>query len=103
MAESDDYRDGGLRFPEGFVVGSATASYQVEGAVTEGGRGVSIWDTFSHTPGRTENGDTGDVACDHYHRMEADLDLMAELGLHLLPVLDRLAAHPADRAQPREP
>ncbi|QDB79642.1 beta-glucosidase [Georgenia wutianyii] len=67
--------------PEGFVLGSATASYQVEGAAREDGRGPSIWDTFSHTPGRVWNGDTGDVACDHYHRFDQDLDLMAELGL----------------------
>ena len=69
------------RFPDGFVWGSATASYQIEGAATEDGRGPSIWDTFSHTPGKTLNGDTGDVAVDHYHRWESDLDLMAELGL----------------------
>lgn len=70
-----------LAFPRDFVIGSATASYQIEGAVAEGGRTPSIWDTFSRTPGRTWNGDTGDLACDHYHRLEADLDLMAELGL----------------------
>ncbi|XAS76443.1 GH1 family beta-glucosidase [Dermatophilaceae bacterium Sec6.4] len=80
--ESPDYRDSGLTFPEGFVFGSATASYQIEGAVDEGGRGPSIWDTFSHTAGKTLNGDTGDVADDHYHRLEADLDLMQSLNLH---------------------
>ena len=68
-------------FPEGFLWGAATAAYQVEGAVTEGGRGVSIWDTFSHTPGRTFNGDNGDVACQHYKYVEEDLDLMKRLGL----------------------
>lgn len=78
---STDYRDHGLVFPAGFLFGSATASYQIEGAATEDGRGPSIWDTFSHTPGRTVNGDTGDVADDHYHRWESDLDLMASLGL----------------------
>jgi beta-glucosidase len=78
---SPDYRDGGLEFPTGFVIGSATASYQIEGAVQEDGRGPSIWDTFSHTPGRITNGDTGDVADDHYHRLESDLDLMQRLGL----------------------
>jgi beta-glucosidase len=78
---SPDYRDQGLEFPPDFVLGSATASYQIEGAVREGGRGASIWDTFSHTPGATTNGDTGDVACDHYHRWESDLDLMQSLGL----------------------
>jgi beta-glucosidase len=77
----DDYRDSGLEFPADFVLGSATAAYQVEGAVREDGRGVSIWDTFSHTPGRILNGDTGDIADDHYHRLESDLDLMAKLGL----------------------
>jgi len=78
---SPDYRDSGLEFPRPFVFGSATASYQIEGAAHEDGRGPSIWDTFSHTPGKIVNDDTGDVACDHYHRVESDLDLMAELGL----------------------
>jgi beta-glucosidase len=78
---NSDYRDSGLVFPPGFTFGSATASYQVEGAFDEDGRGPSIWDTFSKTPGKVWNGDTGDVACDHYHRWESDLDLMAELGL----------------------
>lgn len=68
-------------FPADFKWGSATAAYQIEGAVQEGGRGSSIWDTFSHTPGNTLNGDTGDVACDHYHRVTEDVQLMAELGL----------------------
>lgn len=68
-------------FPSDFVWGSATASYQIEGAVTEGGRGPSIWDTFSHTPGRTLNGDTGDVADDHYHRWEEDVAHIRALGL----------------------
>ncbi|WP_026876551.1 GH1 family beta-glucosidase [Jiangella gansuensis] len=76
-----DYRDSGLVFPAGFVFGSATASYQVEGAAAEDGRGPSIWDTFSKTPGKVWNGDTGDVAVDHYHRLDADLDLMRSLGL----------------------
>ncbi len=68
-------------FPNGFLWGSATASYQVEGAVHEGGRGPTIWDTFSHTPGKTHNGDTGDVADDFYHRYKSDIDLMREIGL----------------------
>ncbi|WP_022891822.1 GH1 family beta-glucosidase [Agromyces subbeticus] len=76
-----DYRDDGLEFGEDFLFGSATASYQIEGAVHEGGRGPSIWDTFSHTPGKVWNGDTGDTACDHYHRLDEDLDLMVQLGL----------------------
>jgi beta-glucosidase len=70
-----------VRFPEGFLWGTATASYQVEGAVDEDGRGASVWDTFSHTPGKVYRGDTGDIACDQYHRIEEDLDLMASLGL----------------------
>jgi hypothetical protein len=55
-------------FPADFVWGASTSSYQIEGAVDEDGRGKSIWDVFSHTPGRVKNGDTGDIACDHYHR-----------------------------------
>jgi beta-glucosidase len=70
-----------LDFPAGFLWGAATAAYQIEGAATEGGRTPSIWDTFSHTPGKVVAGDTGDVACDHYHRYDEDLDLLAELGL----------------------
>lgn len=70
-----------LQFPAGFLWGSATASYQIEGAVAEGGRTPSIWDTFSHTPGRVERGETGDVADDHYHRFREDIAIMARLGL----------------------
>ncbi|MBB2902300.1 beta-glucosidase [Kineococcus radiotolerans] len=68
-------------FPPGFVWGTATASYQVEGAVAEDGRTPSIWDTFSHTPGRVVAGDTGDVADDHYHRFREDIALMKRLGM----------------------
>jgi len=68
-------------FPSGFLWGSATASYQVEGAVHEDGRGTSIWDTFSHTPGKVYQGDTGDVADDFYHRYKDDIALMKALGL----------------------
>lgn len=68
-------------FPPGFVWGVATAAYQIEGAVTEGGRGPSIWDTYAHTPGRIDNGDNGDVACDHYHRYAEDVRLMRDLGV----------------------
>lgn len=71
-----------LRFPDGFLWGTATASYQIEGAVDEDGRGPSIWDTFCHTPGKVFHGDTGDVACDHYHRWEEDVALMAQLGVN---------------------
>lgn len=69
-------------FPDGFRWGVAAASYQIEGAVDEDGRGPSIWDTFSHTPGRTHNGDNGDVAIDHYHRFREDVALMAALGVN---------------------
>jgi beta-glucosidase len=68
-------------FPPGFTWGVSTASYQIEGAVSDDGRGTSVWDTFSHTPGRVRDGDTGDVACDHYHRYPEDVALMAHLGV----------------------
>jgi len=68
-------------FPDGFLWGASTAAYQIEGAVNEDGRGLSIWDTFSHQSGRILRGDTGDVACDHYHRWPADVALMRELGI----------------------
>lgn len=64
-----------------FVFGVATSAYQIEGGVKEGGRGVSIWDTFSHTPGAVDNGDHGDVACDHFHRWEEDIELIHSLGV----------------------
>ena len=72
----------GLRFPEGFVWGAATSAYQIEGAAAVDGRGPSVWDSFSHTPGKIRGGDTGDVAADHYHRYADDLDLIKGLGLH---------------------
>ena len=71
-----------LAFPGDFVWGAATSSYQIEGAWNEDGKGESIWDRFSHTPGRIEDGSTGDVACDHYHRWREDVTLMKEMGLH---------------------
>ncbi len=70
-----------IKFPKDFIWGSATSSYQIEGAVTEGGRAWSIWDAHAHTPGRTHNGQTGDIACDHYHKYKEDVKLMADLGL----------------------
>lgn len=76
-----DYRGELLGFPRTFMIGAATAAYQVEGAVRQDGRGPSIWDTYSHTPGRVHKGHTGDVAADHYNRLEGDLDLIASLGL----------------------
>jgi len=68
-------------FPADFLWGTATASFQIEGGVFEDGRVPSIWDTFCRVPGAVLNGDTGDIACDHYHRMEEDLDLLAQLGV----------------------
>ncbi len=68
-------------FPAGFQWGVATAAYQIEGAVAEGGRGESVWDTFCRRPGAVRDGHTGDVACDHYHRWPQDVALMADLGI----------------------
>lgn len=72
---------GDQRFPPGFVWGAATASYQIEGAAAEGGRGESIWDRFCATPGKVRAGDDGRIACDFYHRYAADIVLMQELGI----------------------
>jgi beta-glucosidase len=68
-------------FPDGFTWGASTAAYQIEGAAAEDGRGPSIWDTFSHEPGRIVDGGNGDVACDHYHRYVEDVALLADLGV----------------------
>jgi beta-glucosidase len=70
-----------LGLPDDFVFGVATAAFQIEGGVAEGGRGPSIWDAFTMQPGAIHHGETAEVACDHYHRWESDLDLMAELGI----------------------
>ena len=70
-----------MTFPSDFVWGAATAAFQIEGAADADGRGESIWDRFCRTPGKVANGDTGDRACDHYHRWPEDLDLMASLGV----------------------
>ena len=70
-----------FRFPDGFLWGAATSAYQVEGSPLADGAGPSIWHRFSHTPGRVTDGDTGDVACDHYRRFRDDVALMRELGL----------------------
>ncbi len=69
------------KFPHNFLWGAATAAYQIEGAWNKDGKGESVWDRFSHTSGKTTNGDTGDVACDHYHRFEEDIAIMRQLGL----------------------
>jgi len=70
-----------LVFPQGFIWGAATSAYQIEGAWNEDGRGLSVWDVFCHQPGKTWQGQTGDVATDHYHRWQEDVALMAQLGL----------------------
>jgi beta-glucosidase len=74
--------NGVATFPEGFAWGAATAAYQIEGAATADGKGVSIWDTFSRVPGKVRGGDTGDIACDAYHRYSDDVELMSSLGLN---------------------
>ncbi len=71
-----------LTFPKGFLLGTASASYQIEGAVAEDGRGPSIWDTFSHTLSKIEDGTNGDMTCDHYHRWREDVELMKKLGVN---------------------
>ncbi|MEZ0075732.1 GH1 family beta-glucosidase [Planotetraspora sp. GP83] len=81
MTQTDDRTATGLAFPAGFRWGVATASYQIEGAASEDGRTPSIWDTFARTPGRVHLGQTGDVACDHYHRYAGDVALMRDLGV----------------------
>ncbi len=70
-----------MSFPDDFIWGVASAAYQIEGGAADGGRGPSIWDTFSHTPGKTFDGHTGDMACDGYHRYPQDIALMASLGI----------------------
>lgn len=70
-----------IQFPDGFIWGTATSAYQIEGAWNEDGQGPSIWDIFSHTPGKIQNGDTGDVACDHDHRYREDVALLKRLHL----------------------
>src|SRR5271165_3189794 len=69
-------------FPKNFYWGTATAAYQVEGAVREDGRGESIWDRFAHTPGKIKDGSSGDVACDNYHRYREDIALMRAMNLN---------------------
>src|SRR6201998_2925262 len=69
------------RFPEGVLWGASTSAYQIEGAVREDGREPSIWDTFCHQPGNILGEETGDIACDHYHRWPEDVALMRALGI----------------------
>ncbi len=81
MTELATGEEGALGFPEGFTWGASTAAYQIEGAADADGKGRSVWDTFSHTPGKVHGGDTGDIACDSYHRYREDVALIAALGL----------------------
>ena len=69
-------------FPRDFKWGTATSSYQIEGAPTAGGKGPSVWDSFSHIEGKIKNGDTGDTACDHYHLWRDDIGLLKKLGVN---------------------
>ena len=87
---ADRHAPGG--FPKDFVWGTATSSYQIEGAVNEDGRGRSIWDTFAHTPGKIEDGTSGDRANEHYHRYKEDIGLIRETRREGLPVFHRVAA-----------
>src|SRR5262247_4822224 len=77
---ADMARPAPREFPSGFYWGVGTSSYQIEGAWNEDGKGLSIWDTYAHTPGKIKNGDTGDVANDHYHRYKEDVALMENIG-----------------------
>jgi hypothetical protein len=79
-AQPDPVPIGVRTFPDDFYWGTATSAYQIEGAWNEDGKGPSIWDTFTHTPGKIRNGDTGDVANDHYHRYKEDVALMKDIG-----------------------
>ncbi|VEB08455.1 6-phospho-beta-glucosidase A [Klebsiella pneumoniae] len=87
------------RFPHNFLWGAATAAYQVEGGHDADGKGPSIWDIYSHLPGTTFEGTTGDIAVDHYHRFREDVALMAEMGLQKLSILHLLAPPAARRAR----
>src|SRR6516165_8924183 len=81
MTTTGSGANGAQPFPQGFTWGASTAAYQIEGAAGADGRGPSVWDTFSHTPGKVRGGDTGDIACDSYHRYREDVALLASLGL----------------------
>src|SRR6516225_7230175 len=81
MAQSRENQPSTRNFPNGFLWGTATASYQIEGAWNEDGKGESIWDRFAHTPGKIKNNDTGDMALDHYHQYKEDVQLIKALGV----------------------
>jgi len=74
--------DHDIKLPKEFYLGTASAAYQIEGATTQDGRGASIWDQYVKVPGAIENGDTGDIACDHYNRWREDVEIMRHLGLN---------------------
>ena len=86
-----------IQFPDGFLWGSATSAYQVEGSPLADGAGASIWQRFAHTPGLVGDGDTGDVACDHYRRYRDDVALMQSLGPQGLSLQRRVGAGHAPR------
>ncbi len=95
---------GPLSFPDHFLWGCATSAYQIEGAVNEDGRGASIWDTFSHTPGKTFKGETGDVADDSYHRYKEDVKLLKDLGVKTYRFsISWSRIFPQGRGKPNEP
>lgn len=89
-------------FPKEFVWGAASAAYQIEGAWDEDGKSDSIWDVFCRKPGAIFRGQTGEVACDHYHRWKEDIALMRELGLKAYRFFSLMAAHPAGRHRRRQ-
>ncbi len=91
-----------ITFPDDFLWGAATASYQIEGAWDADGKGESIWDRFTHTPGKIQDGSTGDVACDHYNRWQEDIALMKSLNLRAYR-FSISWPHPARRPQPNQP
>ncbi len=101
--DTDMPADACSSFPADFVWGAATASYQIEGAAHEDGRGESVWDRFSATPGKVRNGDTGEVACDFYHRYPRRHRADDGARPRRVPVLDRVAARPAGGPRPRQP
>ena len=90
-----------LKYPEGILWGCATAAYQIEGGAKADGRGPSLWDVFSHTPGKTHNGDTGDVADDSYHLYKQDVQLLKNAGREHLPHVDLVVARVSRRARAR--
>ena len=108
LAQSDE--DTGARnrktlsgFPNGFVWGTATSAYQVEGAVNEDGRGPSIWDRFAHTPGTISDHSNGDIATDHYHLYKEDIQLMKALGTKAYRILDCMASRLPGRSRLAKP